>query len=73
MSMVYLANVPCIESDKGLSFYTPYENVCVDWPTEDSPHYSVWSFVSHMDVIFTKDFAKAMDTAAEWLKQAEPA
>lgn len=73
MSMVYLANVPCIETDKGLNFYTPHEHVAVDWPSADADYYSVWSFGECMDVMLTRDFAKAMDTAARWLKLAEPA
>ena len=73
MSMVYLANVQSVETARGLNFYTVNEHVAVDFPTEDCPNYLVLSLFHHLDMIATKDFATAMDTAARWLKQAEPA
>jgi hypothetical protein len=73
MTMVYLANVPCIEGRNGMMFYTNHEHVAVDYPTANVPHYAVWSLTHHLDMMVTKDFATAMDTAAEWLKRAEQA
>lgn len=73
MTMVYLANVQSVETAKGLNFYTTHEHVAVDFPTEDRPSYLVLSLFHHLDLMATKDFAEAMDTAARWLKQAEPA
>lgn len=71
MSMVYLANVQCVETDKGLNFYTIHEHVAVDFPSDEQPNYLVLSLFDHLDLVATKDFAKAMDTAAEMLKRAE--
>jgi hypothetical protein len=77
MSMVYLANVPSIASDNCVSFFTPYEHVAVDYPrgsegVVNSTDYIVSSYYNS-DVLRTNDFATAMDAAAAFLKQAEPA
>jgi hypothetical protein len=72
MSMMFLANVARTTSEKSVNFYTPYEHVVVDYPSKAQPNYMVWSY-DHSDVAVAKDFAKAMDTAARWLKLAEPA
>ena len=76
MSMVYLANVPCIQSERGLDFYTPHNHVAVYYPSDNSPSYMVWDFfkpfnIAPHDRAFFGSFAEAMDKAAEWLKQSE--
>ena len=73
MSMFFLANVQSVETTQGLNFYTVNEHVAVDFPTEDRPNYLVLSLFHHLDLMATKDFAMAMDTAARWLKEAEQA
>ena len=73
MTMNYLVNVPHIETDKGLEFYSPFEHVSVDWPQIGQPLYMVWSHSFHMDVAGADSFAKAMDIATEFLKYAETA
>lgn len=74
MSMVYLANVPSIATDTGIDFYTPYEHVAVDYPHGRKAHYTVWTRVTdtiRLNVMETRDFAFAMDTAAQWLQISE--
>ena len=73
MSMIYLANAHKIEDMHGINFITPHEHVAVDFPRDEVPHYVIWSYVDKSDVSSTNDFATAMDTAARWLKRAEPA
>ena len=73
MSMIYLANVKTYEDKKGINFHTPHEHVAVDFPQGGTPYYVVWAYFNKTDIMATKDFATAMDTAARWLKQAEPA
>lgn len=72
MSMVYLANVPSIAAGNTVSFYTPHEHVCVDYPRDGEPNYIVSSYYDE-DMLRTKDFAIAMDMAASFLKRAEQA
>lgn len=72
MSMVYLANVPSIATDNAVVFFTPYEHVAVDYPSELQPDYLVSSYYDS-DMLRTNDFATAMDMAAAFLKRAEPA
>jgi hypothetical protein len=72
MSMVFLANVQSIVAANVVSFYTPHEHVTVDYPRGGQPDYIVSSYY-HSDIRRTNDFATAMDLAARWLKQAEPA
>ena len=72
MSMIYLANVPSIVAGTCVSFFTPYEHVAVDYPSLVQDDYIVSSYYNS-DILRTNDFATAMDTAARWLKQAEPA
>ena len=73
MSMVFLANVPSIAYDGGVAFYTPHEHVVVDYPSLDQPSYTVMSCESYRTIRRINDFATAMDTAARFLKRAEPA
>ena len=77
MSIFYLANVPCIQSERGINFYTPHNHVAVYYPSDNSPSYMVWDFsrdgkAPHAKAFFGS-FANAMDKASEWLKRAEPA
>lgn len=77
MSMVYLANVQSIATERGINFYTPHNHVAVYYPSDGSPSYMAWDYfrdgkASH-DKAFFGTFADAMDKASEWLKRAEPA
>lgn len=72
MSMIYLASVPSIAAGNTVSFFTPYEHVAMDYPRDGQPDYIVSSYY-HSDIRRTNDFATALDLAARWLKQAEPA
>lgn len=76
MTMLYLANVPCIQSERGINFYTPHNHVAVYYPDDNSPSYMVWDYFrdgrAMHDRAFFGSFADAMDKAAEWLRQAEP-
>jgi hypothetical protein len=71
MSMIYLANVPSIASDKCINFYTNDGHVAVDYPSDEQPNYIVWSFKSHRDTLFVDNFADAMDIAVDLLKLSE--
>ena len=73
MTMVYLANVQTSQDKLGVNFFTPHEHVAVDWPSEHTPHYVVWSYIAKTDIAAFNSYADAMDTAARWLKRAEPA
>jgi hypothetical protein len=73
MTMVYLANVPSIETHRGLEFYSPHAHVAVDWPMQGNPNYFV---LVHCGAGSSRDFARfdhAMDYASRCLKQSEPA
>lgn len=72
MSMIYLASVPSIAAGNTVSFFTPYEHVAVDYPRDGLSDYIISSYY-HSDIRRTNDFATALDLAARWLKQAEPA
>lgn len=73
MSMVYLANVPSIAYEGGVTFFTPHEHVVVDYPTPNNPDYTIISFESYRTTCFARDFADAMDIASDLLKRAEQA
>ena len=73
MTMVYLANVPHIETPLGIEFYTPHAHVSVDYPFEDSPNYWVLVCIGSGRTRGFADFASAMDYASRCLKQSEPA
>jgi hypothetical protein len=77
MSIFYLANVPCIQSERGINFYTPHNHVAVYYPADNSPSYMVWDYFrdgkAPHDKAFFGSFVDAMDKASEWLKRAEPA
>ena len=77
MSIFYLANVPCIQSERGINFYTPHNHGAVYYPSDNSPSYMVWDYFrdgkAPHDKAFFGSFADAMDKASEWLKRAEPA
>ena len=71
MTMVYLANVPSLETDTSILFFTPYNHVEVVYPQPDEPRYWVFSFFG---VEHTKSFPRfdqAMDFASRLLKQSE--
>lgn len=72
MTMVYLANVPSVETDMGIMFYTPHAHVSVDYPIDDNPFYFVMSHFGTGSRNFAK-FHQAMDYASRLLKQSEPA
>ena len=77
MSMVYLANVPCIQSERSLEFYTSHGHATVEFPSDEIPSYAVlmhWPQPrSGWPVRTFKRFDEAMDFASSFLKQAEPA
>jgi len=77
MTMVYLTNVPSITDERGINFYTPHNHVAVYYPDDSSPSYMAWNYFrdgkAPHDKAFFGNFAAAMDKAAEWLKQSEPA
>jgi len=73
MSMVYLANVPSIASERGIDFWTNNGHVAVDYPMDDQPNYIVFSFKNYRDTLFVDNFADAMDIAVDLLKLSEPA
>lgn len=71
MTMVYLANVPSIETHMGLEFYTPHCHASLDYPSEGCPLYSV---IDHMGSFRSWDFERlgdALDYIAQHLKQSE--
>ena len=60
MSMVYLANVPSIETETGMEYYTPHAHVSLDNPIEGNPCYFVlthdsafpsWNFIKMQDAL----------------------
>lgn len=73
MTMVYLANVPSIETDRGMMFYTPHNHVEVIYPSQGDPVYWVFSFHGIEPTRGFPHFHQAMDFASRVLKQAEPA
>lgn len=76
MTMVYLANVPSLETDMGIMFYTPNAHVAVDFPTYYNPNYYVVALLGDGDIRNFRNFPhfhQAMDYASRVLKQAEPA
>lgn len=76
MTMVYLANVPSLETDMGIMFYTPNAHVAVDYPTYYNPDYYVVALLGDGKARTFHNFARfdqAMDYASRVLKQAEPA
>ena len=72
MTMVYLANVPSIETDTSVMFYTPFNHVEVAFPTPDNPAYWVLSFFGVETTRSFPRFDQAMDYASRLLKQSEP-
>jgi hypothetical protein len=71
MTMVYLANVPALDTGTSTMFYTPYNHVEVVYPQPDDPRYWVFSLFG---VEHTRSFARfdqAMDFASRLLKQSE--
>jgi polyphosphate kinase len=72
MSMVYLANVPCIQSERGLDFYTPNAHVSVDFPSDEIPSYYAAIHKNDFAVMHPFNcFADAMDFASNYLKHSE--
>lgn len=72
MTMIYLANVPQIETDMGILFYTPHAHVCVDYPIDDNPNYFVLVGLGNGESRNFARFSQAMDYAARVMQQAEP-
>ena len=73
MTMVFLVNVPHIETHMGIEFYTPHAHASLDYPCEGGAYYSV---IDHMGTFRSWDFtnlADALDYIATHLKQSEPA
>jgi hypothetical protein len=70
--MVYLANVPSVETPWGIECYTQHAHVSVDYPIDDNPFYFVMSHFGTGSRNFAR-FDQAMDYASRLLKQAEPA
>ena len=77
MTMVYLANVPSVETHWGLECYTRHAHVSIDFPSDEIPSYAVLMHCPHprggWPVRTFTCFADAMDFAARFLRQAEPA
>ena len=73
MTMVYMANVPSIETPWGIECYTPHAHVSIDYPIETNPFYYV---IVHWGSGTSRNFDRfdqAMDYASRCIKQAEPA
>ena len=68
MSMHYLVNVPRIETDWGLEFYTPTAHVSLDWPFEGNPNYEVRNYNTLDTPRDFPDMASALDWAAQCLR-----
>ena len=71
MTMVYLANVPSIETPWGIECYTEHAHVSIDYPIEDQPDYFViihWG--SGPSRRFPR-FDQAMDYAARAMQRNE--
>lgn len=73
MTMVYLVNVPSIETDMGMLFYTPHAHVAVDYPIDDNPNYFVLVGIGKGESRNFRHFHQAMDYAARVMQQSEPA
>jgi hypothetical protein len=71
MTMVYLANVPSIETDTSVMFYTPFNHVEVVYPRPDDPAYWVFSFHGIEPTRAFARFDQAMDFASRVLHQSE--
>ena len=74
MTMVYLANVPSVETDMGIEFYTPHAHASLDYPCEGNPNHFV---LTHWGPIErSREFvslADALDFIAKILKVSEQA
>jgi hypothetical protein len=73
MTMVYLANVPSVETPWGIECYTQHAHVSIDYPIETNPFYYV---IVHWGRAASRNFERfdqAMDYAARAMQQAEPA
>ena len=71
MTMVYLANVPSVETPWGIECYTQHSHVSIDYPIESNPYYYVivhWGSDSSRNFA---SFADAMDYAARALHRAD--
>lgn len=73
MTMVYLANVPSLETDTSVLFFTPYNHVEVVYPQPTDSAYWVVSYFNKKDTRWFDRFDQAMDFASRLLKQSEPA
>lgn len=72
MTMVYLANVPHIETPFGIECYTQYAHVSIDYPIHEQPDYYVIVHWGSSRSRGFADFASALDYASRCLKQSEP-
>ena len=76
MTMVYLANVPSIETALGLDFYSPHAHVALEYPSDGCPYYAVMPMAPYDRFTHDRDFLRlddALDCVARLLKQSEPA
>jgi hypothetical protein len=70
--MVYLANVPSIETPWGIECYTEHAHVSIDYPLDSQPCYMV---LVHFGPDRSRGFARfdqAMDYASRLIQQSEP-
>lgn len=63
MAMHYLVNVPHIETDTGIEFYTKDAHASLDFPCEGGAYYSV---IDHMGTFRSWDFLR-LDEALDYI------
>jgi hypothetical protein len=71
MTMVYLANVPTIETPWGIECFTPHAHVSIDYPIPDNPFYYVIVHIGSASSRLFERFDQAMDFASRVLHQSE--
>ena len=72
MTMVYLANVPSLETEWGIECFTPHAHVSIDFPYRDQNLYVVIPHYGRMGCRSFERFDQAMDYASRLIQQSEP-